>query len=208
MTRSDRETKEKVETKSVSASFWSLKFGDSLFVCRSDTEWCGKCGGHDCDRDCVTEPECVLCKGHHAAWEATCPQRVRAATLCASCEVKMNKDTGVQSILQALASHDEEEDEERKVTENEESRACGVYGDLAKGYHLNAVTCEGCKGFSVVMSEEEVLVRRIRFQTRKVLYTPVQLSFQQEETIQELLCGHRNSFDSAFYRFSGYRVFE
>lgn len=46
----------------------------------------------------------------------------------------------------AVTRHDEE-DEEGKVTEDEEPRACGVCGDLAKGYHFNALTCEGCKGF-------------------------------------------------------------
>lgn len=43
--------------------------------------------------------------------------------------------------------NEEDEDEEGKVTEDEEPRACGVCGDLAKGYHFNALTCEGCKGF-------------------------------------------------------------
>lgn len=42
-----------------------------------------------------------------------------------------------------------EEDEEKQGTEaeDEEPKACGVCGDLAKGYHFNALTCEGCKGF-------------------------------------------------------------
>ncbi|XP_049450729.1 nuclear receptor subfamily 1 group I member 2 isoform X1 [Epinephelus fuscoguttatus] len=166
-------------------------------------------------------------------------------------------DTGVQSIREALTRHNEEDDddEEEKLIEDNEPRACGVCGDLAKGYHFNALTCEGCKGFFrraikksgqlrcrflnkcsitknnrrscpacrlrkcqaigmrqerfcvlvVVMSEEEVLERRIRIKTRKMLEAPAQLSSQQEETIQELLRGHRNSFDSAFYRFSGFR---
>uniref|UniRef100_A0A3Q3XIQ9 Nuclear receptor domain-containing protein n=1 Tax=Mola mola TaxID=94237 RepID=A0A3Q3XIQ9_MOLML len=26
-------------------------------------------------------------------------------------------------------------------------QACGVCGDLARGYHFNALTCEGCKSF-------------------------------------------------------------
>lgn len=43
--------------------------------------------------------------------------------------------------------NEEEEEEEEKVTEDEEPKACGVCGDLAKGYHFNALTCEGCKGF-------------------------------------------------------------
>lgn len=56
------------------------------------------------------------------------------------------------------------------------------------------------------MSEKDVLERRIRNKKKKMLNTPIQLSPQQEETIQELLCGHRRTFDSAFYRFSGFRV--
>lgn len=58
------------------------------------------------------------------------------------------------------------------------------------------------------MSEVEVLERRIRIKRKKKVDTAVQLSSQQQETIQELLCGHRSSFDSAFYRFSGFRVRE
>lgn len=60
----------------------------------------------------------------------------------------------------------------------------------------------------VVMSEKEVLERRIRIKKKKMRDAPVLLSSQQEETIQELLCGHRGTFDSAFYRFSGFRVCE
>lgn len=53
--------------------------------------------------------------------------------------------SGIQLVHKALTkSHEEVED---KVTEDEEPRACGVCGDLAKGYHFNALTCEGCKGF-------------------------------------------------------------
>lgn len=59
-----------------------------------------------------------------------------------------DKAAGVQTIREALAQQNEEdEDEEGRVTEDEEPRACGVCGDLAKGYHFNALTCEGCKGF-------------------------------------------------------------
>lgn len=53
---------------------------------------------------------------------------------------------GVQTIREALTLQ-HEEDEEGKVTEDEEPEACGVCGDLAKGYHFSALTCEGCKGF-------------------------------------------------------------
>lgn len=57
---------------------------------------------------------------------------------------------GAQTIREALTwqnKEDEDEDEDGKVTDDEEPRACGVCGDLAKGYHFNALTCEGCKGF-------------------------------------------------------------
>lgn len=60
----------------------------------------------------------------------------------------MNEATGVQSIREALTRYNEEEgSQEGETTEDEEPRACGVCGDLAKGYHFNALTCEGCKGF-------------------------------------------------------------
>ncbi|KAM8749432.1 nuclear receptor subfamily 1 group I member 2 isoform 3-T3 [Acanthopagrus schlegelii] len=157
---------------------------------------------------------------------------------------------GFQTIREVLTQQSKDvEDEDGKLTEDDEPRACGVCGDLAKGYHFNALTCEGCKGFfrraikrstqlrcpflnkcsitknnrrscaacrfrkcqaigmkrEMVMSEVEVLERRIRIKRKKKVDTAVQLSSQQQETIQELLCGHRSSFDSAFYRFSGFR---
>ncbi|XP_030283636.1 nuclear receptor subfamily 1 group I member 2 isoform X2 [Sparus aurata] len=157
---------------------------------------------------------------------------------------------GFQTIREVLTQQNkDDEDEDGKLTEDDEPRACGVCGDLAKGYHFNALTCEGCKGFfrraikrstqlrcpflnkcsitknsrrscqacrfrkcqaigmkrEMVMSEVEVLERRIRIKRKKKLEALVQLSSQQQDTIQELLCGHRSSFDSAFYRFSGFR---
>ncbi|XP_050926773.1 nuclear receptor subfamily 1 group I member 2 isoform X2 [Lates calcarifer] len=161
--------------------------------------------------------------------------------------VRMNqKAARAQDICEELTGQNEEDEE---VSENEESRACGVCGDLAKGYHFNALTCEGCKGFfrraikrstplrcpflnkciitknnrrscqacrfrkcqaigmrkEMVMSEEEVLERRIRIKKKKMLDASIQLSSQQKETIEELLCGHRSTFDSAFSSFSGFR---
>ncbi|XP_070694236.1 nuclear receptor subfamily 1 group I member 2 [Pempheris klunzingeri] len=158
--------------------------------------------------------------------------------------------TGAQTIREALTRQNEEdEDEEGNLSEDDEPKACGVCGDLAKGYHFNALTCEGCKGFfrraikrstqfrcvflnkcnvnksnrrscqacrfhkcqaigmrkEMVMSEREVLERRIRIKEKKMRDAPMQFSSQQEETVQELLCGHRGTFDSAFYRFSGFR---
>lgn len=53
---------------------------------------------------------------------------------------------GAQTIQEALAWKKRENEEER-VTDDEEPTACAVCGDLAKGYHFNALTCEGCKGF-------------------------------------------------------------
>lgn len=40
-----------------------------------------------------------------------------------------------------------EDDEDGAQSEDEEPKFCGVCGDQAKGYHFNALTCEGCKGF-------------------------------------------------------------
>lgn len=54
------------------------------------------------------------------------------------------KAAGVQIISEVLARQGYEEE---KLTDDEEPRVCGVCGDLANGYHFNALTCEGCKGF-------------------------------------------------------------
>uniref|UniRef100_A0A1A7XGC3 Nuclear receptor subfamily 1, group I, member 2 n=1 Tax=Iconisemion striatum TaxID=60296 RepID=A0A1A7XGC3_9TELE len=135
------------------------------------------------------------------------------------------------------------------VTEDDEPRVCGVCGDRAKGYHFNAVTCEGCKGFfrraikrtsqprcsllnkciitknnrrscqacrfqkcqaigmrkEMVMSEEEVLERRIRIKKKQMHKASTQLSSQQEKIIQELLSSLRSTFDLAFSCFTGFR---
>uniref|UniRef100_A0A3P8RKY1 Nuclear receptor subfamily 1, group I, member 2 n=1 Tax=Amphiprion percula TaxID=161767 RepID=A0A3P8RKY1_AMPPE len=162
----------------------------------------------------------------------------------------MSKTTGdgVQLICEMFTMQNEE-DEEGKVTEDEEPRACGVCGDRAKGYHFNALTCEGCKGFfrratqrssklrcplfsrcvitkdtrrscqacrfrkcqaigmraEMVMSEKEVLERRIRIKKKKMHNVSTQLSSQQETVIQELLSSHRSTFDSGFSRSGGCR---
>ncbi|XP_028991924.1 nuclear receptor subfamily 1 group I member 2 isoform X2 [Betta splendens] len=57
----------------------------------------------------------------------------------------------------------------------------------------------------MVMSEEEVLERRRRIKRKRLSDAPAELSPQQEEAIEELLRGHRSTFDSAFSRFSGFR---
>lgn len=58
------------------------------------------------------------------------------------------------------------------------------------------------------MSDEKVQERRVQIKKNKMLNSPVELSFQQEKRIQELLFGHRSTFDSAFSRFSSFRVCE
>nr|XP_043871754.1 nuclear receptor subfamily 1 group I member 2 isoform X2 [Solea senegalensis] len=153
--------------------------------------------------------------------------------------------SGECTIYEELTQKDEEEN----TSDDDESRVCGVCGDQARGFHFNALTCEGCKGFfrraiqrsmqlhcpfmnncaitknnrrscqacrfnkcqsigmrrDMVMSERDVLERRMRIKKRKMFDVPTQLSSQQEETIQELLCGHHSTFDSEFSRFSGFR---
>ncbi|KAI1885238.1 hypothetical protein AGOR_G00218110 [Albula goreensis] len=44
-----------------------------------------------------------------------------------------------------LSEQEEEEDEDDE--KDEEPKVCQVCGDRATGYHFNAMTCEGCKGF-------------------------------------------------------------
>ncbi|KAJ8388572.1 hypothetical protein AAFF_G00132860 [Aldrovandia affinis] len=44
-------------------------------------------------------------------------------------------------------SEQEEEEEEEDDEKDEEPKVCQVCGDRATGYHFNAMTCEGCKGF-------------------------------------------------------------
>uniref|UniRef100_A0A8C6TJQ1 Nuclear receptor subfamily 1, group I, member 2 n=1 Tax=Neogobius melanostomus TaxID=47308 RepID=A0A8C6TJQ1_9GOBI len=53
-------------------------------------------------------------------------------------------NTQLQPFCQDFTIEDNEEEEQ---TDDEEPKFCGVCGDLAKGYHFNALTCEGCKGF-------------------------------------------------------------
>ncbi len=36
---------------------------------------------------------------------------------------------------------------EEETEEDDEPKICQVCGDKSTGYHFNAMTCEGCKGF-------------------------------------------------------------
>lgn len=51
--------------------------------------------------------------------------------------------------LQTRISEEEEEEEgdQEEEEEDDEPKICQVCGDQANGYHFNAMTCEGCKGF-------------------------------------------------------------
>uniref|UniRef100_A0A3B3Z8Q0 Uncharacterized protein n=1 Tax=Periophthalmus magnuspinnatus TaxID=409849 RepID=A0A3B3Z8Q0_9GOBI len=152
----------------------------------------------------------------------------------------------ISVILSDTFTIEEEDDEE---SEDEGAKFCGVCGDQAKGYHFNALTCEGCKGFfrraikrstplqcsflnkciitknnrrscqacrfqkcqaigmrkEMVMSEEEVLERRIKIKGRKMRAASSRLSAQQEKMIEELLTAHRKTFDLDFSSFRGFR---
>ncbi|XP_020787562.1 nuclear receptor subfamily 1 group I member 2 isoform X2 [Boleophthalmus pectinirostris] len=154
-------------------------------------------------------------------------------------------NTRLQPFCQNFPIGDENEEE----SEDEGPKFCGVCGDQAKGYHFNALTCEGCKGFfrraikrstplhcsflnkckitknnrracqacrfqkcqaigmrkEMVMSEEEVLERRIKIKRRKMQTASSQLSDQQEKMIVELLTAHRKTFDLGFSNFRGFR---
>ncbi|XP_041700785.1 nuclear receptor subfamily 1 group I member 2 [Coregonus clupeaformis] len=44
-------------------------------------------------------------------------------------------------------SHTSAEEEEEEEEDDGELKVCQVCGDRATGYHFNAMTCEGCKGF-------------------------------------------------------------
>uniref|UniRef100_A0A8C4RY13 Nuclear receptor subfamily 1 group I member 2 n=1 Tax=Erpetoichthys calabaricus TaxID=27687 RepID=A0A8C4RY13_ERPCA len=49
----------------------------------------------------------------------------------------------VEEVGQSCMTEDEEDEE----SEDNEPKVCRVCGDKANGYHFNALTCEGCKGF-------------------------------------------------------------
>ncbi|CAM9418249.1 unnamed protein product [Lampetra planeri] len=51
--------------------------------------------------------------------------------------------TSVQNTVVSTSAFLTEEEEE----DDNAPRICGVCGDRATGYHFNAMTCEGCKGF-------------------------------------------------------------
>lgn len=72
-----------------------------------------------------------------------------ALSSCVDLKARMTKkDASMQTDFEELNMQNAVDmDDDGKVTEDEEPKACGVCGDLAKGYHFNALTCEGCKGF-------------------------------------------------------------
>ncbi|XP_030641761.1 nuclear receptor subfamily 1 group I member 2 [Chanos chanos] len=62
----------------------------------------------------------------------------------------MSKDELGEQPLPENSGEEEEEGEDgedEESEEDEEPKVCQVCGDRATGYHFNAMTCEGCKGF-------------------------------------------------------------
>ncbi|KAI4885173.1 hypothetical protein NFI96_022651 [Prochilodus magdalenae] len=142
-----------------------------------------------------------------------------------------------------------EEGFREELEDDDEPKVCQVCGDKATGYHFNAMTCEGCKGFfrramkgpakfrcpfqnnciitrsnrrqcqfcrlqkclsigmlkELIMSDEAVEKRRMLIRRKRLAGEPVMLSEQQEAVIQELLEGHRKTFDLTFSDFNQFR---
>ncbi|XP_026073980.1 nuclear receptor subfamily 1 group I member 2 [Carassius auratus] len=59
-------------------------------------------------------------------------------------QLRMSKEMEELSPLDDSGHGDGSEDE---TEEDDEPKVCQVCGDKATGYHFNAMTCEGCKGF-------------------------------------------------------------
>lgn len=59
-------------------------------------------------------------------------------------ELRMSKDMEELSPLDDSGHGDGSEEE---TEEDDEPKICQVCGDKSTGYHFNAMTCEGCKGF-------------------------------------------------------------
>uniref|UniRef100_A0A8D2PQU0 Vitamin D receptor n=1 Tax=Zosterops lateralis melanops TaxID=1220523 RepID=A0A8D2PQU0_ZOSLA len=118
-------------------------------------------------------------------------------------------------------------DSERNV-----SRICGVCGDRATGFHFNAMTCEGCKGFfrcwkmengewkialgqrrgeaEVILTDEEVQRKREMILKRKeeeALRESLKpkLSEEQQKVIDILLEAHRKTYDPTYADFTKFR---
>ncbi|XP_060732971.1 nuclear receptor subfamily 1 group I member 2 isoform X2 [Tachysurus vachellii] len=53
----------------------------------------------------------------------------------------------MSSDSRELVDSGEEEGPREELEEEDEPKLCQVCGDSATGYHFNALTCEGCKGF-------------------------------------------------------------
>ncbi|KAG1945471.1 vitamin D3 receptor isoform VDRA [Pimephales promelas] len=59
-------------------------------------------------------------------------------------QIRMSKEMEELSPLGDSGHGDESEEE---TEEDDEPKICQVCGDKSTGYHFNAMTCEGCKGF-------------------------------------------------------------
>lgn len=65
------------------------------------------------------------------------------------CLIIMDSSLQVSMSTQELRRPADEGPEEDTGAneEDDEPKVCHVCGDQATGYHFNALTCEGCKGF-------------------------------------------------------------
>lgn len=52
-------------------------------------------------------------------------------------------------------------------------RICGVCGDKATGFHFNAMTCEGCKGFFRYKNAYRNTVKQTQIDIPTVMYTHI-----------------------------------
>ncbi|TRY86692.1 hypothetical protein DNTS_028777 [Danionella cerebrum] len=128
------------------------------------------------------------------------------------------------SPLEDLGHGDGSEDE---TEEDDEPKICQVCGDKSTGYHFNAMTCEGCKGFfrramkrpaqlccpfqnaCVITKSNRRQCQSCRLQKCLSIgmkrEQPVTLTTEQETVVQELLAAHQKTFDMTCTQFLDFR---
>ncbi|KAJ3602455.1 hypothetical protein NHX12_030210 [Muraenolepis orangiensis] len=103
-------------------------------------------------------------------------------------------------------------------------RICGVCGDKATGFHFNAMTCEGCKGFfrrsmkrmmkEFILTDEEVQRKKDLIQRRKDEEAQREaqrearkprLTDEQSQVISTLVDAHHKTYDDSYSDFSRFR---
>uniref|UniRef100_A0A8C1XIF1 Vitamin D receptor n=1 Tax=Cyprinus carpio TaxID=7962 RepID=A0A8C1XIF1_CYPCA len=103
-------------------------------------------------------------------------------------------------------------------------RICGVCGDKATGFHFNAMTCEGCKGFfsstasadaklprvQLILTDEEVqrkkdlILKRKEEEAAREARKP-RLSEEQMQIISTLVEAHHKTYDDSYSDFVRFR---